>query len=91
MIVQIYAVKDELAQRFKYPQYFQSKEEALRDFKTNMNETTLWRSNPGDFNLYRLGEYNDETGIYKSELELICGGRSVLDDYTKSVWPAQKI
>ena len=85
MIYSIYAVKDELATRYKFPNYYLSKEEAIRDFKTQLNNTTLWKDNPGDFSLYRLGEYNDETGIYKSELELICGGRSVLNDYQNNV------
>lgn len=76
---EIYAVKDELTQRYKFPTFYTEQAEAKRDFKTQVNNTTLWKSNPGDFSLYKLATFNDETGEYNNQHELICNGRSVLN------------
>lgn len=80
MIYEVYSVKDELANRFKYPMFYASKEEAQREFKSQVNNTQLWKDNPGDFSLYRLCSYNDETGEYTGSKELVCNGRAVLND-----------
>ena len=76
----IYAVKDELPGRFKYPGYYTSDEEAKRDFKSQVNNTQLWKDNPGDFSLYKLADYDEETGEYTNCKELLCNGRAVLND-----------
>lgn len=79
MILDFYAVKDELANRFLSPNLMNNEELAKRQFKTQINNIELWKDNASDFSLFKLGTFNDETGeiIYKPEK--IVGGRSVLN------------
>jgi len=75
----LYAVKDELSQNFLTPAHFNSEEEAKRQFKSQINNIPLWKDNPSDFSLYKVGTWDTETGIIESALEKIINGRSVLN------------
>lgn len=77
MILNYYAVKDELANRFLAPTLMNNDELAKRQFKSQINNIELWADNPADFSLYRLGTYDDETGVMTSSIEKLVGGRSV--------------
>lgn len=79
MIFGLYVVKDELSNHFFNPTPFQSKEEAERQFKTNVNNIELWKSNPSDFSLFKVGEYNEETGEITPVMEKIGSGHSYLN------------
>ena len=79
MITPMYAVKDELSGIFLSPVMMRNDNEALRAFKSQVNHTDIWKDNPGDFGLYRVGEYNDATGEIVPEFEKIASGRSVLE------------
>lgn len=79
MICNMYAVKDELSGEFMIPTIIKNDDMAKRQFKTQINTIELWRENPSDYSLFKLGTYNDETGIIESHLEKIVGGRSVLN------------
>ena len=76
----VYAVKDELQGVFLQPIYAESEKAALRDFKFKVNNIEQWKYNSADYSLFRLGTFDDATGIYTSDIEKIQGGRSVLDD-----------
>ena len=52
---------------------------AKRQFKSQINNIQLWKDNPSDFSLWRLGKFNDETGEILYKPEKIVGGRSVLN------------
>lgn len=77
MILNYYAVKDELANKFLAPTLMNADEIAIRQFKTQINNIELWKDNSADFSLYRLGTWDDETGILTSSIEKLVGGRSV--------------
>ena len=79
MITPMYAVKDELSEIFLSPVMMRNDNEALRAFKSQVNHTDIWKDNPGDFGLYRVGEYNDATGEIEPEFEKIASGRSVIE------------
>lgn len=79
MITPMYAVKDELSGIFLSPVMMRNDNEALRAFKSQVNHTDIWKDNPGDFGLYRVGEYNDATGEIEPEFEKIASGRSVIE------------
>lgn len=79
MIVNLYAVKDELSNEFMIPTIIKNDEMAKRQFKTQVNTIDLWRENPSDYSLFKLGTFNDETGIIESSLEKVVGGRSVVN------------
>lgn len=81
----IYAVKDELNEEFMNPMFVQenghSEDVARRNFATNVNEIPIWRSNPSDWSLYKLGEFESTTGIFTScKPDKIVGGRAVLKE-----------
>lgn len=80
MKIGLYAVKDNLTNGFMAPTTIRSDEEAKRSFKTQVNNIDIWRDNPSDFSLYKVGYYDDETGEIESHVEMLAGGRSVLND-----------
>lgn len=79
MILNLYAVKDELANNFLSPTLISDDNLAKRQFKTQINTLDLWRENASDFSLYMLGSFNEETGEIIPKIEKIAGGRSVLN------------
>lgn len=74
----VYSVKDELTDTFMQPIFHESDLEVGRIFEYQINNTPIWKSNPADFSLYKLGTFNEETGEFNSKIEKIAGGRSVL-------------
>ena len=79
MILEFYAVKDELANRFLSPVLMSNENEAKRQFKSQVNNIQIWKDNPSDFSLYCLGSFNEETGEIWYKPEKIIGGRSLID------------
>lgn len=80
MVNTAYAVKDNLSDKFNGIIFFNSEAEAKRAFKSNVNNIEIWRDNPGDFDLYMIGTFDDETGELHTQLTKICNGRSVLNE-----------
>lgn len=80
MKIGLYAVKDNLSNAFMAPTTIKSDNEAIRAFKSQVNNIDIWKDNPGDFALYKVGYYDDETGIIEPEVTMIAGGRSVLNE-----------
>lgn len=83
MTYQFYGVKDTLQNegkgRFLNPALSGSEQEAIRQFKSNVNNIPLWKENPADFELWYLGSFDEETGELKGEMRKIGNGRSVLN------------
>lgn len=82
----MYSVKDELTGKFMNPVYVEeadgyelANQIATRDFKSNVNNIPLWKSNPNDYSLYLVGIFDDETGAEATAIEKIIGGRSVVE------------
>lgn len=78
MKIGVYAVKDVLQNRFLSPGYADNDELAVRQFKSNVSNIPLWKENPGDFQLFKLANFDDETGTYTEELNMIVNGKGVL-------------
>lgn len=78
----IYSAKDELAGRFMQPLFMEADEIAIRWFKDVLNNTRLWKDNASQFNLYKIGTYNENTGVINGLLgvEMIAGGQSVKEE-----------
>lgn len=80
MINTAYAVKDNLSNKFNGIIFFNSEEEAKRAFRSNVNNIEIWRDNPGDFDLWYIGTFDDETGeLSNKDMNKVCNGRSVLN------------
>lgn len=64
MKLSAYSVRDESAQSFGTPFYAQTELVAIRSFKMLIDDerSTVYHY-PGDFSLYHLGYFDDETGI----------------------------
>jgi len=59
----VYAVYDSKVQYFHQPMFMRNKGEALRSWELVANEKDHAISrHPEDFNLFELGEYDDQTG-----------------------------
>ena len=67
MKLQIFAVRDRKTDQFANPMFLISKGHAVRHFADEINRkdenNILWK-HPEDFELYELGSYNTETGIF---------------------------
>lgn len=78
MTANIYTVKDELTNTFLNPAVIKSDDEAKRLFKYQVNNTPIWKDNPEDYSLYKVGTFDDSTGtIIGITPEKLTGGRSV--------------
>ena len=75
----VYAIKDDLRNMFHTPEYIKTEVEAARYFKTAINNNEQLKYNCSDFSLWKLGTFDDETGVYVSEISKEMNGRSVLD------------
>lgn len=80
MKLTFYCVKDELSGEFLLPGLFNSESLAKRSFKTEVNSNPLWKDNSSDFSLFKLGEFDNETGEIVPTVEKIVGGRSVVNE-----------
>ena len=67
MVLKIFAIRDQKAEVYNTPFYQHSHGEAERNFKTLVNDGKSTVSQyPEDFDLYYLGDYDDNTGLVKS-------------------------
>lgn len=70
MIVEIFAVKDKCAQGYLQPMFFQNVGMAVRAFRdAAVDDTHMFSRNRRDFSLYRLGSFDDVTGILSPLVE----------------------
>lgn len=79
----MYSVKDEMTGKFMSPMFIErsdhAENEAIRQFRSNVNNIKLWKDNPNDFGLYLVGLFDDETGAASTAISKIITGRSVLN------------
>lgn len=67
MVLKAYSVRDAKSEIFHPPMYKSTHGEAERMFHELVNdEKSTLNKFPEDFDLYHLGEYNDQTGIFSS-------------------------
>lgn len=63
----IYAIRDAKAEVYGSPWYKKTHGEAERDFSTLVNDPkSTVNQYPDDFDLYYVGEYNDESGAFQT-------------------------
>lgn len=79
MLFIAYAIKDDLRNMFQQPVYFKTEVEGARYFKTAINNNKDLKYNSSDFSFWKLGSFDDESGIFTSEVSKEINGRSVLD------------
>lgn len=66
MIFPIYAIRDELT-TWLTPMVDTNDQSAIRNFRLALSSPrSIMEKNPTDFCLYRIGEYDNETGKIKS-------------------------
>ena len=79
----MYSVKDELTGKFMSPMFVEkddhAEQQAIRQFKSNLNNIKLWKDNPNDYSLYIVGIFDDMSGAKAISVNKIIDGRSVID------------
>lgn len=65
MTLGLYAIKDELS-GFASPLPFEDDQQAKRYFKQRLIEVPIMKSNPTDFSLWCLGQYETNTGVIRA-------------------------
>lgn len=77
MIKGLYAIKDTKT-TFWSPFLHHNDLSATREFSSMVNSgNDLVANNVQDFELWKLGEYDDVTGVIISKVEFVCNGASV--------------
>ncbi len=67
MILKIFSIRDAKAEVYNTPFYQKTHGEAERNFRTLVtDEKSTISQYPDDFDLYYLGEYNDNSGLTES-------------------------
>lgn len=66
MILKMYALKDEL-NGFTSPIPFTNDEMAKRYLRDQFEANPTVKNSPKDFSIWRVGEYESETGVFKGE------------------------
>lgn len=77
---QYYAIKDNLAEVFLTPILFNNENVAIRWFSEVVNskeENRTIYNNPGDYELWKIGVFNDQTGEITPMLDKMATGLSV--------------
>lgn len=79
----MYSVKDELTGKFMNPMFIErtdiAENEAIRQFRSNVNNIKLWKDNPNDFSLYLVGLFDDNSGASAMAISKVISGRSVVN------------
>lgn len=76
MIRGIYAIKD-VKTAFWQPWVHHNDNSALREFSTMVNGDNVVGEHPGDFELWKLGTYDDLTGAISPSLEFVVSASSL--------------
>lgn len=79
MLFTVFSIKDDLRNMFQAPVYFKTDIEGARYFKTAINNNEDLKYNCSDFSFWKLGSFDDETGVFTSKVSKEINGRSVLD------------
>lgn len=76
----IYAIKDEALNRFMQPFFTHTNAAAIRAFGDHVNENgSPSNQHPGDYTLFYLGHFDEETGTITGDTERLVSGADVLD------------
>lgn len=66
MVLKAFSIRDQKVGVYNMPWFKTSHGEAERDFRTICNdEKSKINMYPEDFDLYHIGEYDDNTGVFK--------------------------
>ena len=67
MILKVYSIRDQKAEVYNQPFFQKTHGEAERNFQTLVkdNKSTISQY-PEDFDLYFVGEYDDQKGVFKT-------------------------
>lgn len=82
MISGLYCLRDAATCSYGMVSQFANDRAATRAYALNVKrgngQLDLMIANPGDFSLYCLGGFDDDTGEVKAELRLICNFSDIL-------------
>lgn len=83
----MFAVYDKAVQAFLQPFFMRSRSEAVRSFRTAVNDPkTEFANNPSDFDLMCVGSFNDENGMCEGmSPERISGALELVEPVNGSV------
>lgn len=68
------SVYDKAVASYLPPLCFRARGEALRSFVDATKNNEVFRSHPSDYLFYRLGFFDDATGIFENDPELLIDG-----------------
>ena len=79
MIVNVFGVYDKKAEAFLSPFTFSVDGQAVRAFQDSVNDPeTMFNRHPDDYDLYKLGYFDQGSGEFESDKHYLLGARSVL-------------
>lgn len=86
----IYAIKDDALNRFMQPFFTHTNAAAIRAFRDHTNEKgSPANMHPGDYTLYYLGNFDEETGDITSDKERLINAADLVDK-NENITPIRK-
>jgi hypothetical protein len=80
MKLKIYAVKDVIIGSMMNPFYMHNDQQAIRSFEQAMKSESEIAKNAKDLQLFKLGEFDDETGEIVSQVEYLVKGQDFVEE-----------
>jgi hypothetical protein len=81
MIVHVFCIRDRATDQYSNPMFLLSNGHAIRTFTDEVNrksDDNLIYHHPDDYDLYRLGEFNTDSGMFDTGVpEMVCVGKNV--------------
>lgn len=67
--MKVYAIYDRAVEAYGQPFFVKSQGQAVRSFKDECeNKESQFNKHPNDYDLYHIGEYNEETGELQAKM-----------------------
>lgn len=83
MVLQVLSIFDKALGAYSRPMFVPSRGVAVRSFQDELNDPkSEFSRHPTDYELYHVGEYNDEIGRFfqPENLELVCRGSDLVKE-----------
>lgn len=72
MKVNYYSLKDNVVGHFGWLVSAKNDEAIKRDARVLLSSDNIYSKSPGDFDLFKIGYLDDESGAFKSDLTFVC-------------------
>lgn len=81
MKLQVYSIFDNAFCAYMQPSYYPTKLVAIREFSDQVNKSEKLKEHAADYSLFKLGEFDDESGQFVNDLEKVANALEFLETH----------